>query len=338
MPVSLARFNTFGLPAHCQQLILAHTQAELVTACLQHAADDVPPLILGGGSNVLLLEDYQGTVIKVATKGIAVVEDEQSYRLTVAAGESWHGLVEFCLARNIAGLENLALIPGTVGAAPIQNIGAYGVEFASVCDWVEYLDLNTGRIQRLSHDQCLFRYRDSIFKGALRGQAVVVQVGIVLSKFWQPNLSYGPLQSLAGQASSQAIFDTVCRVRQEKLPDPEVTGNVGSFFENPVINAQHFAQLQQRYADIVGYPQPSGEIKLAAGWLIDSLGLKGYAVGDAAVHQQQALVLVNRGAASSSDVLALAQHICQRVKAAFDVNLVMEPRAYNARGEWSNGL
>ncbi len=335
---SLIRFNTFGLPARCRQLVLARTQAELMAACMQHAVDDVPPLILGGGSNLLLLEDYLGTVIKVETKGITVSEDSEHYRLTVAAGESWHGLVEFCLQQNIAGLENLALIPGTVGAAPIQNIGAYGVEFAAVCDWVEYLDLNTGKLVRLSHDECQFSYRYSVFKGALRGRAVVLQVGIVLTKCWQPNLTYGPLQSLAGQATPQAVFDTVCRVRSEKLPAPEQMGNVGSFFENPVVSAEHFSQLQQRYANIVGYPQPSGEVKLAAGWLIDSLGLKGYSVGGAAVHQQQALVLVNRGNATSSDVLGLARLICQRVKAAFEVELVMEPRVYAARGEWSNVL
>ena len=335
---SLRRFNTFGLSADCQQLIVAHTQKELVTACLQHVTDDVPPLILGGGSNLLLLEDYNGTVIKVETKGIKVAESERQYHLTVAAGESWHGLVEFCMAQHIAGLENLALIPGTVGAAPIQNIGAYGVEFAAVCDWVEYLNLDSGMIERLPRDECAFDYRNSIFKGALRGRAVVLQVGLVLSKAWQPNLSYGPLQALVGHATSEAVFETVCRIRSEKLPNPDLVGNVGSFFENPVISRALYERLQQRYPNIVGYPQTSGDIKLAAGWLIDSLGLKGFAVGDAAVHQQQALVLINRGNASSADVLGLAKAICQRVKAAFDVELVMEPRVYDARGERSKAL
>ena len=336
MPVSLTAFNTFGLPADCQQLIRARTRADLIAACQAHANDSVPALILGGGSNLLLLEDYQGAVIKVETQGIEVTETEGDYLLSVAAGESWHGLVEFCLKFDIAGLENLALIPGTVGAAPIQNIGAYGIEFGSVCDWVEYLDLDSGEIIRLNHDQCQFGYRDSIFKGALRNRAVVLQVGIRLAKAWQPNLSYGPLQVLGEHATGQQIFDTVCRVRSEKLPDPRITGNVGSFFENPIVSQAHFEVLQQQYPQIVGYSQPNQRVKLAAGWLIDTLGLKGYRVGDAAVHQQQALVLVNQGQATSHDLLTLAQQIIERVKAHFGVDLIMEPRAYGARGEWSN--
>ncbi|KFZ35975.1 UDP-N-acetylenolpyruvoylglucosamine reductase [Shewanella mangrovi] len=334
--VSLTEFNTFGLAAHCQQLIRATNQRQLIAACLAHADDAIPALILGGGSNMLLLEDYLGTVIKIETRGIEVSEDAEYYHLTVAAGESWHGLVEFCLQQNIAGLENLALIPGTVGAAPIQNIGAYGIEFAAVCEWVEYLDLRSGEIVRLTHQQCQFGYRDSIFKRLLRHRAVILQVGMRLSKRWQAIVNYGPLQSLGDAATSQAIFDTVCRVRREKLPDPEQVGNVGSFFENPRVTARHFAKLKQQYPQIVGYPQADGQVKLAAGWLIDALGLKGESIGGAAVHQQQALVLINQGQASSADVLALAQRIIERVKAAFEVELIMEPRAYGARGEWSN--
>lgn len=336
MPVSLSTFNTFGLPATCQQLVRARSRAQLIDACKAHANDTVPALMLGGGSNILLLEAYQGAVIKVETQGIEVTETESDYLLSVAAGESWHGLVEFCLKFDIAGLENLALIPGTVGAAPIQNIGAYGVEFSAVCDWVEYLDLCTGEISRLSQVECQFAYRDSIFKRALRERAVVLQVGIRLSKAWQPNISYGPLQALGAQATSQQIFDTVCRVRRDKLPDPSITGNVGSFFENPIVSAAHFAELQQQYPQIVGYPQPQQRVKLAAGWLIDALGLKGHRVGGAAVHQQQALVLINQDQATSSDLLTLAQQIIAQVKTHFGVDLIMEPRAYGARGEWSN--
>ncbi|QSX33488.1 UDP-N-acetylmuramate dehydrogenase [Shewanella avicenniae] len=333
---SLACFNTFGLAANCQQLIRATTRQQLIDACIAHAHDTVPALILGGGSNILLLEDYLGTVIKVETQGITCTEDEQYYYLNVAAGESWHGLVAYCLEHKLPGLENLALIPGTVGAAPIQNIGAYGVEFDSVCDWVEYLDLSSGEIVRLNHDECQFAYRDSIFKRQLRAKAVVLQVGILLAKVWQANLSYGPLQNLGEDADSQAIFEMVCHVRRQKLPDPAVTGNVGSFFENPRVSAAHFTALKQQYPQIVGYTQPNGQVKLAAGWLIDALGLKGHGIGGAAVHQQQALVLINRGNATSNDVLALAQDIINRVKTAFGVTLVMEPRAYGAHGEWSN--
>lgn len=234
------------------------------------------------------------------------------------------------------GLENLALIPGTVGAAPIQNIGAYGVEFCDVCDWVEYLDVESGDLLRLTVDECEFSYRESIFKGSLRDKAVITAVGLRLPKAWQPKLAYGPLQSFnAETVTPREIFDRVCEVRSEKLPNPEVLGNAGSFFKNPIVSASVYIELAQRFPSIVGYAQPDGDVKLAAGWLIEHAGLKGFALGNAGVHAKQALVLVNLGHATGQDICRLALHVIARVNEVFGVKLEAEPRIMGLTGETS---
>lgn len=304
---------------------------------MQHKGDEIPMLILGGGSNLLLLEDYQGAVIQIATKGIDVCEDQEHFHLKVAAGENWHDLVCETLKLGMPGLENMALIPGTVGAAPIQNIGAYGIELCQLCDWVEYLDLQTGALTRLEAADCDFGYRESIFKNRLKGKAVITSVGLKLPKAWQPKLSYGPLQSLAEETEVTAtmIFERVCQVRQEKLPDPVVLGNAGSFFKNPVVAAADYLKLAERFPDLVGYAQQDGTVKLAAGWLIDKVGLKGFQMGAAAVHDKQALVLVNKGGAKGKDVANLAREIIRQVQARFGVELQPEPRIFAATGERS---
>lgn len=333
-PYSLAPFNTFGVNQSCLSLIEVHTKAELQAACLSLYQSKLPMLILGGGSNIVFTNDFNGTVVRVLTTGIGVTEDARYFYLDVAAGENWHELVTFTLNNNMAGLENLALIPGTVGAAPIQNIGAYGVELCDICHWVEYLDLDSGLLLRLSADECEFSYRESIFKGRLRDKAVITAVGLRLPKTWQPRLAYGPLQSFSVETvTPRQIFERVCEVRGEKLPDPKILGNVGSFFKNPIINASAYLELAQRFPNIVGYAQPNGAVKLAAGWLIEHAGLKGFALGNAGVHAKQALVLVNLGNATGEDICRLALHVIEQVHEVFGVMLEAEPRIMGWTGE-----
>lgn len=333
---SLKHFNTFGLDHYCSSLHEVQSKVELIERCTQLYQNLKPMLVIGGGSNILLAEDFEGTVIRVATKGVKIQQDSEYYYIEVEAGENWHTLVCYCLDRGIAGLENLALIPGTVGAAPIQNIGAYGLEFKSVCNWVEYIDLASGKLIRLSAEGCEYGYRQSIFKGVLRGHSVITCVGIKLAKQWIPCLSYATLASFAPETvKPRQIFEYVCEVRGSKLPDPEVLGNGGSFFKNPVIPRRLFMDLQRRYPEIVGYQQDSGLVKVAAGWLIDHAGLKGFGHGKAAVHQQQALVLVNRGGAIGEDLVELARSIIDQIEQLFGITLEVEIRIIGAHGEKS---
>ncbi len=334
--ISLKPFNTFGLDQRCARLIEVTSRNELIKECLQAFAADKPMLILGGGSNLVLTDDFDGTVIRILTRGIEVTETDNAFLLTVEAGENWHALVEHCLQHNMPGLENMALIPGTVGAAPIQNIGAYGIELNQMCDWVEYLDLQTGEVKRLSNEECLFDYRDSIFKGELRDRSVILRVGLRLTKMWQPNLSYGPLTEFSPDTvTAWDIFKKVCEVRQSKLPDPKVLGNAGSFFKNPVVTAAEYQRLATEFPGIVGYALSDGTVKLAAGWLIDQAGLKGYQQNGAGVHANQALVLVNLGEATGESVCELARYVIATVSAKFGVKLEPEPRVMGRNGEIS---
>lgn len=331
---SLKSFNTFGLAQSCKELVAADSKAAIKDICLPIWQRQEPMLVLGGGSNVVFTDDFHGTVVRILSKGIKLSQDESFFYLEVEAGENWHELVEFTLDRNMPGLENLALIPGTVGAAPIQNIGAYGVELCDVCDWVEYLDLESGEFIRLTANECQFAYRESIFKGALRNCAVITAVGIRLAKDWQPKLAYGPLQSFDSlTVTAWDIFERVCQVRREKLPDPMVLGNAGSFFKNPIISAATYLELALRFPSVVGYAQTNGDVKLAAGWLIEHAGLKGFVLGKVAVHDKQALVLVNRGGATGQDICRLALHVIERVEAVFGVTLEAEPRVIGLIGE-----
>lgn len=328
--------NTLGLKHYCKQLILLETKEQLITLCCRFYQSAKPFLVLGGGSNLVFTEDFQGSVLQINSKGVKVSESKDYFYLEVEAGENWHDLVTETLKQGIFGLENLALIPGIVGAAPIQNIGAYGCEFAQFCDWVEYVDLASGKLIRLSSEQCYFGYRDSIFKQELKGSAVITSVGLKLAKNWQPCLRYGPLQNLdTHSVTAQMIFDRVCAVRMEKLPDPAKLGNVGSFFKNPIVNKSVYERLKLLYPDIVAYGVSDTDMKLAAGWLIDQAGLKGFSVGKAAIHEKQALVIVNLGGATGEDVCQLALSVIDKVYQLFGVKLEAEPRIINATGEGS---
>lgn len=331
---TLQPYNSFGLTQYCQSVHLLSTDELIRNKLVMAFQHNDNMLILGGGSNVVFAENFNGKVFIITTKGIEVSEDSNFYYLSVAAGENWHQLVKNTLNKNILGLENLALIPGTVGAAPIQNIGAYGVEFKQVCDWVEYIELNSNLTKRLVNNECEFGYRDSIFKHGLKNKVVITRVGLKLPKKWQAQLSYGVLQTFVDPyVSAMDIFHKVCQIRNEKLPDPDMTGNVGSFFKNPIISAKAFSRLSLLFPDIVGYAMDDGQIKLAAGWLIDKAGLKGYQIGDAAVHHLQALVLINKGHATGQQVCELARHIIETIKSKFGVVLEPEPRILGLNGD-----
>lgn len=335
---SLKAFNTFSIESSAKTLFHFNSLVqlpELLALVKKVRAEALPVLILGAGSNLLFCDDFSGLVIKVELLGVEILDSDESYLLKVAAGEDWHKLVTDCIEKGIDGLENLALIPGVVGSAPVQNIGAYGIEFKDFCESVDYVDLLTGELHQLSAAECLFGYRDSIFKQEKMKNALIIQVTLKLSKQWQAASCYGSLKELNSneKVTAKQIYDSVCQVRCEKLPDPETIGNVGSFFKNPVID-QHKAQsLLKIYPDMPNYPQDDGSIKLAAGWLIDQSNLKGKSVGGAAVHQNQALVLINQDNASSKDIILLAELVRATVEEKFKVNLEHEVRFIGNQGE-----
>lgn len=327
----IARFdlftcNTFGMHAHAAWGLPFTTLAELQALLAEPGWAAMPRLVLGGGSNVLFTCDFEGLILLNRMRGIAVREDATHWHLEVAAGENWHELVAWTLAQGMAGLENLALIPGAVGAAPVQNIGAYGIEFCRYCDYVVAWNIPEGRLETIPAAGCGFGYRESHFKGKWHQSHIITAVGLSLPKQWQPISGYGPLRELGDKPTPQQIFEAVCRLRLEKLPQPEVLGNAGSFFKNPCVTAEQADALTLRYPAMPRYPQADGQVKLAAGWLIEQAGLKGVELGRAAVHAQQALVLVNLGGATAQEIMDLARLVRQRVQHQFAVQLEPEVR------------
>ncbi|MEG3109335.1 UDP-N-acetylmuramate dehydrogenase [Pantoea sp. T14] len=331
---SLKADNTLGLDVSTQMRIVAKSPEDILKAWQASQIEHSPFLILGEGSNVLFMENFDGTVVLNRIKGIEIREETESWKLHVGAGENWHRLVQITLEKGIPGLENLALIPGMVGSSPIQNIGAYGLELKDVCEYVDILNLRTGKTERLQQNECQFAYRDSIFKHQYQFGYAIIAVGFKLKKKWQPILSYGDLRSLnPATVTAWEVYNAVCNMRQSKLPNPAVTGNVGSFFKNPVVSYEKAATLISCFPDIPHYPQASGEIKLAAGWLIDQCQLKGFRIGGAAVHEQQALVLINADNASPQDIVTLAKVVRAQVGKKFEVWLEPEVRFIQAQGE-----
>ena len=289
-------------------------------------------VVLGGGSNVILPSTLSCLVVRVALEGIELVESTaDQWLIDVAAGENWHDWVVTATTRGWWGLENLALIPGTVGAAPVQNIGAYGVELCQRIESVTAWHVAQQKYVTLSRAECDFGYRDSIFKRAKRGEWLIVSVRFALPKAWQPILTYPdlaghPQLALGSQAvTAQAVLEAVCDIRRRKLPDPAVLGNAGSFFKNPVVSAAQYQDLRARFAKLVAYRQLDGGFKLAAGWLIEYCGFKGQRSGSVGVHAQQALVLVNYGHAQANELLGLASSISETVQKTFGVLLEIEP-------------
>lgn len=289
--------------------------------------------ILGEGSNTLFTDQKAPMIIKPNFHGISIEETDKATIVTVGASENWHAFVLFCLKNHINGLENLALIPGSVGAAPVQNIGAYGVEFADYCSTITFFDFALKKEVILAKQQCQFGYRESIFKGSLYNKGLITQVVMTFPKQWQAKLGYQGLDKLPKETTPIAIMEEVIKLREAKLPDPQQLPNAGSFFKNPVVDVQQFEALKARFPKIPYYPQSNGQIKLAAGWLIDTVGLKGGCYKEVGVHKKQALVLVNYGDGSGADIVELAKFIQQQVAKCFAVDITPEVRMITSTGE-----
>ncbi len=327
--VSLKPFHTFGTSVSAEMLAEAASAAEAQEIIAYSQTNNLPLTILGGGSNVLFSHDLDGLVLLNRIKGIGEADrDDTTIKVRVGAGENWHQFVEYCIRNNWGGVENLALIPGNVGASPMQNIGAYGVELESVFDSLEALHIPTGEMHTFSKSDCGFGYRESVFKGKFRGQYLITHVTYALQLQPTFNTTYGAieleLESMGVEKSIRSIADAVIRIRQSKLPDPQVLGNAGSFFKNPVVNALQFLNLVSEFPDIPNYPTGTDQKKLAAGWLIEQCGWKGKRIGACGVHEKQALVLVNYGGATGEEIYALSQQIMDDVADKFGVYLERE--------------
>lgn len=327
----LAGRNTLRLPARAQWFAQPQTESALVALLQDARYQGLPRIVIGDGSNLLLLADLDALVIRPAMRGVHVVEEDSSQVLVeVMAGENWDELVADTVRRGWQGLENLSLIPGSVGAAPYQNIGAYGVELADVFESLTAFSLEDGQSRAFSRDECCFAYRDSFFKSHEPHRWVITRVRLRLNKFPSWELGYADLRQRfealpPAEKNTAGVRELVCALRRSKLPDPRQLPNAGSFFKNPVIPAQQFHQLQQRYPAIVGYPQGDDLVKVAAGWLIEQAGWKGKREGDIGMHAQQALVLVNYGSATGEQVQAFAERVRASVLAMFSITLEQEP-------------
>ncbi|WP_417067546.1 UDP-N-acetylmuramate dehydrogenase [Niveibacterium terrae] len=326
----LSTLNTLGVPARAAWFAEPTNLDALADSLAWADRASLPVLLLGGGSNIVFAADWPGLVLRPALAGRELIgTDKDFFHVRVAAGENWHETVRWTLEQGWPGLENLALIPGVVGAGPIQNIGAYGLELADRIEAVEVFDRDSGEVRSLTHSECRFAYRDSVFKHEGRG-LVVLSVTLALPRAWQPNARYRDLAEALDQKgitdpSALDIFAAVVEVRQRKLPDPARTGNVGSFFKNPIVDEPAYAALKANEPDLVAYPQPDGRFKLAAGWLIDRAGWKGRKMGAAGVHANQALVLVNLGGARGAEILALARSIQADIETRYGITLETEP-------------
>ena len=338
--VPLQALNSFRIVAKAFSMVRVASQADVQTVLANAELAAQAKFVLGGGSNIVLTGDVKALVLKVEIMGRRMVQETgKAWVVEAGAGENWHDFVQWTLQQGYPGLENMALIPGSVGAAPVQNIGAYGVELQDRFDSLDAIDLQTGRLFTLNAAQCAFGYRDSVFKHSaasgsaglgLAGRALITQVRFALPKPWKPVLGYADLErKMADEGVTQAtagqIFQWVCDIRRAKLPDPRVIGNAGSFFKNPTVTPEQCADIIARDPKVVYYPLLDGSIKLAAGWLIDACGWKGKTVGHAGVYEKQALVLVNHGDATGGEVMTLAKAIQISVYERFGIRLEPEP-------------
>ncbi len=326
--ISLLPYNTFGVDVAASQLFCFSNTHELIELLRSYRNRDTRIFVLGGGSNVLFTDNFDGLIIHPANKGIAILDQSDvCATIEVQAGEDWDDFVAWAVAHELYGTENLSLIPGSVGAAPVQNIGAYGSEVCQLIKLVKAVEIDTGNEVSFLNYECRFGYRDSVFKNSLKDKYVITSVLFSLTKYKNLNLNYADLQQYFAQRPEpgiQDVRDAVCEIRNAKLPDYKVFGNAGSFFKNPVVAVSELQALQSEFRDIRYFPINESFVKLAAGWLIDACGLKGYRKGRAGVHQQQALVLVNYGGATGSEIVALAGEIQHRVCEKFGVNLEYE--------------
>lgn len=329
--ISVQSLHTFQLQANAKRISVIEQEADLKRlATLKTGIDFV---LLGEGSNSVFIEDYFGEVIKLALFGKRIEETEAEFLLEVCASENWHEFVLWTLENQIYGFENLALIPGTVGACPIQNIGAYGVEVKEFIKEVEYFDTKTGLFEVIPNLDCDFGYRDSVFKHELKHRAIITKVRFAVPKAWSPVCTYGDLKALESP-SARDIFEKVIQIRQSKLPNPNDIGNAGSFFKNPIVANDVVESLKSRFSDIPVYPIDGLTSKLAAGWLIDQCGLKGFTIDGVKVHEKQALVLVNSSGDATGDALfRMIAEVQSRVEQKFGVHLEPEVRLIGKSGE-----
>ena len=324
---SLKAYNTFGLD--CKANLFAAFQSEHELKKFLSKAQE-PLLVLGGGSNILLTQDFEGTVLKNEIQGIEIVKENQEHAVVkVGSGEVWHNFVMWSIENKLGGVENLSLIPGSVGAAPMQNIGAYGVEIKSVFEKLEAIEIDTLTSKTFNNEGCQFGYRHSIFKAELKDKYIITQVYFKLQKKHKFNTSYGAIEEElknigAPTLSLKAISQAVTNIRESKLPNPKEIGNCGSFFKNPVINTKRFEELQNEFPNIVGYTISKDETKIAAGWLIEQAGWKGYRKGDVGIHKNQALVLINYGKATGEELVTLSKEVQQSVLNKFGIQLEPE--------------
>ena len=326
--ISLKPFNTFGIDVKASRFATFSSTSELNEILKSNKNESL--LILGGGSNLLLTKDFEGLVLRNEIKGIEVIsETESDVIVKVGAGEVWHEFVLYCISQNFCGIENLSLIPGSVGASPMQNIGAYGVEIKDVFEKLEAVEIATGEIHTFDNATCEFGYRESIFKHAVKNQYVITQVYFKLSKKQNTNTSYGAINQqleLMGisKPSIKDVSDAVIAIRSSKLPNPKEIGNAGSFFKNPVIDLEHFLAILKEYPNAPSYPVGENQVKVPAGWLIETAGWKGKVVGGTGVHKNQALVLVNYGSATGEEIYQLSTDIITDINQKFKILLTRE--------------
>jgi len=327
---SLQNYNSFNVKAVSPTVYFLETITDL---------EQLPDLsdgafyILGEGSNTLFVDHHAPIIIKPDFKGISITQTSDKYIVSVGAAENWHDLVCLCIEQGMYGLENLALIPGSVGAAPVQNIGAYGLELSDFCTQVKWFEFASKAVKIISNEDCQFSYRDSIFKRSLYNKGIITEVVFCFPKSWKANLSYAGLNDLGQNPSPQEVMERVINLRQAKLPDPSKLPNAGSFFKNPIINKQKLMVLKNSYPQMPFYTQGKNLFKVAAGWLIEQAGLKGYCKNGVGVHKHQALVLVNHTTESGEDIVALAKYVQQQVSAKFDVLISPEVRMITEQGE-----
>ncbi|CAG0951564.1 MAG: UDP-N-acetylmuramate dehydrogenase [Bacteroidetes bacterium] len=328
--ISLKPYNTFNIDANAMYFTELESTENIYEFIHEKKFQNIPQLILGGGSNILLTDHFDGIVLKNQLKGIRLIQETlEHYFIKASAGENWHRFVLYCIENNYAGLENLSLIPGCVGASPMQNIGAYGVEVKDLIHEVETIHLSSGQTQVFDNSSCKFDYRSSVFKTSYKNQFIITHVVFKLNKKPNYTVTYGSIEEELDkmgikELSIRAISDAVCRIRKSKLPNPIEIGNAGSFFKNPVVPIKIAKELKEHYPDIPIYTVNSTHCKLAAGWLIEKCGWKGKTIKNCGVHTKQALVLVNYGNASGKDILELANRIIASVKDTFHIELEKE--------------
>ncbi len=328
--VSLMEYNTFHLKASARLFARVGSIDELKELLKMSEVAGLPIMVLGGGSNVLLTQDFPGLVIKNEIVGIEVLEEnEDTVTIKSMSGTVWHDLVMYAVERGWGGIENLSLVPGSVGAGPMQNIGAYGVELKETFQELEALDIATGEIKKFTNEECRFGYRDSIFKNEAKGKYFILSITLKLSKSPKLRTDYGDVAHILSEKgitipTIKDVSDTVISIRRSKLPDPKDIGNAGSFFKNPEIDNETFSKLEKQFPDMPYYMMPSGLIKIPAAWMIEQLGWKGKRVGNTGSHTRQALVLVNYGDATGEEIKKLAQDIINSVHEKFGITLSLE--------------